>query len=96
MLAIARGLMVDPKILLLDEPSLGLAPKVVKEVFSLIKEINLKRKTAIVIVEHNLKSLLEIVDRAYVLDKGQVVAENTGEAIIKSDILEKVFLGKLN
>jgi branched-chain amino acid transport system ATP-binding protein len=96
MLAIARGLMVDPKILLLDEPSLGLAPKVVKEVFALIKEINLKRKTAIAIVEHNLKSLLEIVDRAYVLDKGQVVAENTGEAIIKSDILEKVFLGKLN
>lgn len=95
MLAIARGLMVDPKILLLDEPSLGLAPKVVKEVFTLIKEINIKRKTAIVIVEHNLKSLLEIVDRAYVLDKGQIVAENSGEAIIKSDILEKVFLGKL-
>ena len=94
MLAIARGLMTEPKVLLLDEPSLGLAPKIVKEVFAKIKEINLRHKTAIVIVEHNLKSLLEIVDRAYVLDKGKVVAEDTGKAIINSDILERVFLGK--
>jgi len=95
MLAIGRGLMTDPKILLLDEPSLGLAPKIVKEVFAQIKEINLRHKTAIVIVEHNLKSLLQIVDRAYVLDKGKVVATGTGHEIIKSDILEKVFLGKM-
>ncbi len=95
MLAIGRGLMVDPKVLLLDEPSLGLAPKIVKEVFAKIGEINQRHKTAIVIVEHNLKSLLEIVDRAYVLDKGRVVATDTGKAIIQSDILEKVFLGKI-
>jgi branched-chain amino acid transport system ATP-binding protein len=95
MLAIGRGLMVDPKILLLDEPSLGLSPKIVKEVFAKIKEINHISKTAIVIVEHNLKSLLEIVDRAYVLDKGQIAAQDTGEKIIKSNILEKVFLGKI-
>ncbi|MEK7617609.1 MAG: ABC transporter ATP-binding protein [Patescibacteria group bacterium] len=94
MLAIARGLMTEPKVLLLDEPSLGLAPKIVKEVFAKIKEINTRHKTAIVIVEHNLKSLLEIVDRAYVLDKGRVVANDTGKAIINSDILETVFLGK--
>ncbi len=94
MLAIARGLMVDPKILLLDEPSLGLAPKVVKEVFATIKSINTRHKTAIMIVEHNLKSLLEIVDRAYVLDKGRVVAKGSGREIIQSDILEKVFLGR--
>ena len=95
MLAIGRGLMVGPKVLLLDEPSLGLAPKIVKEVFEKIKEINERHKTAIVIVEHNLKSLLEIVDRAYVLDKGKIVAEDSGQAIIRSDILEKVFLGKI-
>ncbi len=94
MLAIARGLMTDPKLLLLDEPSLGLAPKIVKEVFATIKDINTRRKTAIVIVEHNLKSLLEIVDRAYVLDKGQIAAQGSGRDIIESDILEKVFLGK--
>lgn len=94
MLAIARGLMTEPKVLLLDEPSLGLAPKIIKEVFAKIKEINERHKTAIMIVEHNLKSLLEIVDRAYVLDKGMVVAKDSGKKIIQSDILEKVFLGK--
>jgi len=95
MLAIARGLMVDPKILLLDEPSLGLAPKIVKEVFSKIKEINERRKTAIMIVEHNIKSILEIVQRAYVLDKGKVVASDTPSNLLGSNILEKVFLGNL-
>lgn len=94
MLAIARGLMTEPKVLLLDEPSLGLAPKIVKEVFSKIKEINVRHKTAIMIVEHNLKSLLEMVDRAYVLDKGRVAATGSGKEIINSDILERVFLSK--
>lgn len=95
MLAIARGLMTDPRILLLDEPSLGLSPKIVKEVFAKIKEVNERRRTAIVVVEHNLKSLLEITDRAYVLDKGRVKAEGNPGELISSGILEKVFLGKL-
>lgn len=92
MVAIARGLMTDPKVLLLDEPTLGLSPKVVKEVFKKIKEINQKNKTAIMIVEHNLQSILEIVDRAYVLDKGRVVVEDIPKNILNSNILEKVFL----
>lgn len=95
MLALARGLMTDPKVLLLDEPSLGLAPKIVKEVFQKIKEINEKRRMAIVVVEHNIKSLLEIAQRAYVLDKGRVVVSDTPQNIINSNILEKVFLGNL-
>lgn len=95
MLAIARGLMTDPKVLLLDEPSLGLAPKIVKEVFAKIKEINEQRKTAIVVVEHNIKSLLEIVSRAYVLDRGEVKAEGEPKKLISSGILEKVFLGTI-
>jgi len=78
--------------LLLDEPTLGLSPKVVKEVFKKIKEINQKHKTAIMIVEHNLLSILEIVDRAYVLDKGKVAVEDTPENILNSNILEKIFL----
>lgn len=95
MVAIARGLITDPKILLLDEPSLGLAPKVVKEVFEKIKEVNQKRGTAIIVVEHNLKSLLPLVDRAYVLDKGKIVAEGKGDHIVESGIFQKVFLGAL-
>lgn len=95
MLVLARGLMIDPKILLLDEPSLGLAPKVVKEVFNKIKEINERHKTTILVVEHNIKSLLEIVHRGYVLDKGKVVAHASAKELYESDILEKVFIGKL-
>lgn len=95
MLALARGLMTDPKVLLLDEPSLGLAPKIVKEVFTKIKETNEKHKTAILVVEHNIKSLLEIANRAYVLDKGKVVAKDSSQKLLESDILEKVFMGKL-
>ncbi len=95
MLAIARALVTRPSVLLLDEPSLGLAPKIVKEVFAKIKEINERHKTALFVVEHNLQSLLHIVNRAYVLDKGVVVAEGKPEEIIRSGILERVFLGKI-
>ena len=96
MLALGRGLMTDPKVLLLDEPSLGLAPKVVKEVFAKIKEINEKHKTAILVVGHNIKSLLGIVHRTYILDKGKVVAEGFPDKLLASDILERVFIGKMN
>ena len=95
MLAIARALVTRPTVLLLYEPSLGLAPKIVKEVFTKIKEINERHKTAIFVVEHNLQSLLHIVDRAYVLDKGAVVAEGKPHDIVQSGVLEKVFLGKV-
>ena len=95
MLALARGLMIAPKVLLLDEPSLGLSPKLVKEAFQTIKEINQRHKTAIFVVEHNIKSLLQIVDRAYVLDKGKVIAQGEPNELIASQVLEKVFVGKL-
>ena len=95
MLSIARGLITDPKVLLLDEPSLGLSPKLVKEVFGKIREINEARKMSVVIVEHNIKSLFDFVDRVYLLDKGKVVAEDKPGKIIESDLLEKVFLGKV-
>jgi ABC-type branched-subunit amino acid transport system ATPase component len=78
-----------------DEPSIGLAPKAVKEVFGEIAQINAERGTAIVIVEHNLASLLEIAHRAYLLDKGKVVATDVAERLIKSDALERVFMGKV-
>lgn len=94
MLALARGLMTEPKVLLLDEPSLGLAPKIVKEVFAKIKEINEKHQTAIIVVEHNIKSLLNVASRGYVLDKGKVVAKDTSQKLLESSVLERVFVGK--
>ena len=92
MLALARGLMADPKILLLDEPSLGLAPKLVKEVFAKIKEINEKHKTAIMVVEHNIKSLLNIAHKVYLLDKGKVVFSGDGKDITGEKVAQKFFL----
>ncbi len=94
MLTFARGLMTDPKILLLDEPSLGLSPKIVKEVFAKIKEVNKRRKTAIIVAEHNMKSLLKIADRGYVLNKGKIVAKGDSQKLLKDEIIKKVFLGK--
>lgn len=94
MVALARGLMIDPKVLLLDEPSLGLAPKIVREVFEKIYEINAVKHTAIIVVEHNIKSILNIAQTAYVLDKGKIAIGGDAKEIAESDILEKVFLGK--
>lgn len=95
LLSIARGLMMQPKLLLLDEPTLGLSPKVVKEIFQVIKDINKNYQMAILVVEHNLHSLLPITNRAYVLNYGKIVASDTGVNISNSDILERVFMGKI-
>ena len=94
MLALARGLMTDPKVLLLDEPSLGLAPLIVKEVFALIREINERRWTAIMVVEHNIKSILHIAHRAYVLERGKIVLAGAPAELLKTGQLEKVFVGE--
>ncbi len=96
MLALGRGLMAGPEVLLLDEPTLGLAPIVVKEVFQKVAEISEKLKTTIMVVEHNIKGVLDIVDRAYVLDMGRVVHDGTPDSIQETDILTRVFLGKLD
>ena len=96
MLALGRGLMANPEVLLLDEPTLGLAPVVVKEVFQKVSEINERLKTAIFVVEHNIKAVLDIVHRAYVLDKGRVVHDGTPRSVRDSDVLTQVFLGKVN
>ena len=92
MLAIARGLMSRPKILLLDEPSLGLAPVIVEEVYRIIEEIR-KDGTAILLVEQNANRALNVSDRAYVLASGQIELSGTGREMAENDEVRKVYLG---
>ena len=95
MLALGRGLMAGPELLLLDEPTLGLAPIIVSEVFQKVREISDRLSTTIMLVEHNIRGALEIVDRAYVLDMGRVVHDGTPESIRETNILTDVFLGRV-
>lgn len=92
MLAIGRALMAKPKLLLLDEPSMGLAPILVKEIFNIIEEIN-KSGTTVLLVEQNAKMALSIAHRAYVLETGKVVMSGTGEELAKSPDVQKAYLG---
>lgn len=93
MLAIGRALMGKPKILLLDEPSLGLAPLIVRDIFEIIQKIR-ERGTTILIVEQNAYQTLKIADYAYLLELGLVKKEGTGEELLQDDELVNVYLGK--
>ncbi len=92
MLAMGRALMANPKILLLDEPSMGLSPLLVKEIFRIIQDIN-KRGTTILLVEQNAKMALAIADRAYVLETGKITLEGTGAELAASEQVRKAYLG---
>jgi branched-chain amino acid transport system ATP-binding protein len=92
MLAMGRALMSRPKILLMDEPSMGLAPLLVKEIFNIIKNIN-SEGTTILLIEQNAKMALSIADRAYVIETGSIVMSGTGEELSKSDEIKKAYLG---
>jgi branched-chain amino acid transport system ATP-binding protein len=92
MLAIGRALMSRPKILLLDEPSLGLAPLIVKDIFGIIREIN-SEGTTVLLVEQNAGMALAVADRAYVLETGSIALSGTGEELLKSDDIIKAYLG---
>lgn len=92
MLTIARGLISNPRVLLLDEPSLGLSPKIVKEVFELVANIRTQKNISIVIVEHSIESVLGIADRAYVLAYGKVVLTGNAKEVGNRESLQKVFL----
>jgi len=91
MLAIGRGMMSEPKIMLLDEPSLGLAPKLVDEVFEAIERIN-SEGTTILLVEQNAVKALKIASRGYVLQKGQIIIEGSTDELKESEIIKKAYL----
>ncbi|MGN1405655.1 MAG: ABC transporter ATP-binding protein, partial [Erysipelotrichaceae bacterium] len=92
MLAMARALMSKPKVLLMDEPSMGLSPLLVKEIFAIIKDIN-KAGTTIFVVEQNAKMALEIADHAYVMETGKIVLSGTGKELAASSAVQKAYLG---
>jgi branched-chain amino acid transport system ATP-binding protein len=92
MCAIGRALMSDPKLLLLDEPSAGLAPVVVQQVFELVKRIRASGLT-VLIVEQNVQQVLKVVDRAYLLEAGSIRASGTSDEMMKTDTIKQAYLG---
>ncbi len=92
MLAIGRAMMAKPKMLLLDEPSLGIAPKLVNQIFVAIKNINKEKKVTIFLVEQNAKKALELADRGYVLVNGKVTIEGTGQELLKNKDIQAAYL----
>jgi branched-chain amino acid transport system ATP-binding protein len=91
-LAIGRGLMSNPSLLILDEPSLGLSPKLVSEIFGIVRDIN-ARGVTVLLVEQNVFEALDVSSRAYVLQTGRIVMEGKGQELLKSDLVREAYLG---
>ena len=93
MLAVARALMIEPKLLMLDEPSLGLAPMLVSDIFNIIRELH-ERGNTILLIEQNAKKALEVSDYAYVLETGVITLEGTGEELLNNPKVQAAYLGE--
>lgn len=94
MLAIGRALMARPKLLLLDEPSMGLAPLVVQEIFRVLKQLRDERNVTILLVEQNAKAALKLADRGYVLETGKVILEGPADELLENAEVKRAYLGK--
>ena len=92
MLALARGLMAQPKLLMLDEPSLGLAPVAVEEVFGLIAGLR-ARGVTVLVVEQNVRQALAVADRGYVLESGRIILQGPADELARNDLLVKAYMG---
>ncbi len=93
MLAIGRGLMAKPKVMLLDEPSLGLSPLLVKEIFQIVRRLNKEQGVTIMLVEQNAKVALEVADYGYVMELGRIVMADTAERLLQSKDVQEFYLG---
>ncbi|WP_081707571.1 ATP-binding cassette domain-containing protein [Bacillus massiliigorillae] len=93
MLAIGRGLMSNPKIIMLDEPSMGLAPIIVNEILDILDVIKNELGTMVILVEQNVKSALKIADRGYVLDQGKIILSGTGQELSQNKHVVSAYLG---
>ena len=93
MLAISRALMARPRLLLLDEPSMGLAPKVAKQIFEIIRKINLEHSTTIFLVEQNANMALKTAHRGYVMENGRITLSDSAENLLKNEGVKKAYLG---
>ena len=94
MLAIGRALMTKPKVLLLDEPSLGLAPMIVQKIFEIIKDVNEKEGMTILLVEQNANLALQASSRGYVLETGSVTMEDDAKTLLNNEEIRKAYLGE--
>jgi branched-chain amino acid transport system ATP-binding protein len=94
MLAIGRALVSRPRLLMLDEPSLGLAPKIVAELFAIVRDIN-RSGTGVLLVEQNVRQAMRIADYSYVLEQGAVAAEGPGDQLLQTDVIRRSYLGTL-
>jgi branched-chain amino acid transport system ATP-binding protein len=93
MLAISRALMARPRLLLLDEPSLGLAPLIIKQIFEIIKKINEESNTTIFLVEQNANQALKLAHRGYVMENGQITLADTADKLLNDEAVKKAYLG---
>jgi branched-chain amino acid transport system ATP-binding protein len=93
MLSISRALMAKPRLLLLDEPSLGLAPKVVRQIFEIIRKINVEHGTTIFLVEQNANLALQVAGRGYVMENGRIVLEDKADNLLSNEDVKKAYLG---
>ncbi len=94
MLAIAMALMARPKLLLLDEPSMGLAPMIIKEIFKIIAQLQKERKLTVLLIEQNANAALKIADRGYVIETGRIVLEENAIALMSNQEVKRAYLGK--
>ncbi len=94
MLAVGRALMSNPKVMMMDEPSLGLAPLVVKDIFNIIQKVNIEKGVTILLIEQNANAALKIADYGYVMETGKIGLEGTGQELLANESVKELYLGK--